>query len=73
MSSIPLTCSQEECKDKGQNLDRLSYEALTLQLQKCEKCENGLFKENLIATRTYQNIATAWAIMHNALTGRSIA
>jgi hypothetical protein len=69
MSSIALTCSQEECKDKCQNLD----EALTLQLQKCEKCENGIFKENLIATRTYQSIATAWAIMHNALTGRSIA
>lgn len=52
MPSSTLTCSQETCKQKRYHLERLSYEALSAQLAKCETCENGLFKTNLVAART---------------------
>jgi len=72
MISGTLSCSLSACHHKRYNLDRLSHEALTLQLGKCERCENGLFKLNLIAAKTHQIIALYWAQMHNALTGKAV-
>lgn len=72
MPSLTLACSQATCKHKRQNLDRLSYEALSVQLEQCEKCENGLFKLNLVAAKTHQIIALYWAQMHNGMTGKVI-
>ena len=73
MSQAPLLCSQTECQHKRQNLASLSYEALSVQLEKCEKCENGPFKENPLAAKTYQVIAMYWAQLHNTFTGKAIA
>ena len=72
MNLAPLPCSQEECKHKRQNLTSLSYEAVSKQLEACEKCENGLFKKNPLAAETYHIIAMYWAQMHNAFVGKSI-
>lgn len=71
MPSSTLTCSQEACINKRHNLTHLTYEALSIELKKCEKCEDGLFKTNLVATKTHQTIALYWAQMHNALTGKT--
>lgn len=72
MPSSTLTCSQEACKDKRQHLKHLSYKDLSIELEKCEKCENGLFKTNFVAAKTYQIIALHWAQMHNVLTCKTI-
>lgn len=71
MLSSTLTCSQETCKSKRKHLERLSYIALSTQLEKCEKCENGLFKTNLVAAKTHQIIALYWAQIHNASTDKT--
>lgn len=72
MPSSTLTCSPEVCKDKRQRLKNLSYKALSVELEKCEKCENGLFKINFVAAKTYQIIALQWAQMHNSLTCKTL-
>lgn len=72
MPSSTLTCSREACKQKRYHLERLSPKALCAQLEKCETCENGLFKTNLIAARTHQIIALYWAQTHNTFTGKGV-
>ncbi len=72
MLSSTLTCSQEVCQSKRQQLAYFSYEALSTQLEKCEKCEDGLFKTNLVAAKTHQVIALYWAQMHNTCTGKTV-
>ena len=72
MTSATLSCSQETCKQKRYHLERLSYKALSTQLEKCETCENGLFKTNLVAARTHQIIALYWAQIHNTFTGKVV-
>ncbi|KFL34657.1 MULTISPECIES: hypothetical protein [unclassified Sulfurospirillum] len=72
MAAVTLTCFQEACKQKRYHLERLSYQALSTQLEKCETCENGLFKTNLVAARTHQVIALYWAQVHNHFTGKAV-
>lgn len=72
MTSQNLSCSATECKHKRDTLSKLSYAELCAQLDKCDQCENELFKTNLIAARTHQVIALYWAQVHNAVVGKSL-
>lgn len=69
MPSVMLKCSEEQCKSHRDDYESLSYEELYKQLERCEKCENGLFKDNEVAAQTYYFISILWAQKHNALVG----
>ena len=67
MPSSILNCSSSECMHKREHLEELTHEALEKQLECCEACEQGVFKDNFIAAQTYEIVATYWAQMHNFL------
>ena len=71
MATSILICTESECQQKRAQLETLSYEALFRQLDKCEHCENGIFKENSVAADTYQAVALYWAQIHNMSVGHS--
>ncbi len=72
MNASTINCSPSECQKKREHLERLSMEALYRQLEQCEQCEIGPFKENRIAADTYQIVALYWAQRHNMSVGSSL-
>lgn len=72
MQTSTTHCSQAECEKKREHLERLSIEALYNQLEQCEQCEIGPFKESSFAADTYQVIALYWAQRHNMSVGSSL-
>ena len=57
MSQKPLNCSEEECKQKRDQLMAMNMNQLSEQIKQCEQCNSGTFKTNDVATKTYQDIS----------------
>ncbi|MFB1008413.1 MAG: hypothetical protein QMB85_04965 [Sulfurospirillum sp.] len=72
MSQKPLNCSEEECKQKRDQLMAMNMNQLSEQIKQCEQCNSGTFKTNDVATKTYQDISLLWAEGHNKETGRKL-
>lgn len=60
MSQKPLNCSEEECKQKRDQLMAMNMNQLSEQIKQCEQCNSGTFKTNDVATKTYQDISLLW-------------
>ncbi len=60
MSQKPLNCSEEECKQKRDQLMAMNMNQLSEQIKQCEQCDSGTFKTNDVATKTYQDISLLW-------------
>lgn len=70
MSQKPLNCSEEECKQKRDQLMAMNMNQLSEQIKQCEQCNSGTFKTNDVATKTHQDISLLWAEGHNKETGK---
>lgn len=70
MSQKPLNYSEEECKQKRDQLMAMNMNQLSEQIKQCEQCNSGTFKTNDVATKTYQDISLLWAEGHNKETGK---
>ena len=70
MSQKPLNCSEEECKQKRDQLMAMNMNQLSEQIKQCEQCNSGTFKTNDVATKTYQDISLLQAEGHNKETGK---
>jgi hypothetical protein len=70
MSQKPLNCSEEECKQKRDQLMAMNMNQLSEQIKQCEQCNSGTFKTNDVATKTYQDISLLRAEGHNKETGK---
>lgn len=70
MNKQHSTCTLQVCEQKRKKFSHLSEKSLCLQMQACEACENGIFKENAIIRTTYHLICNTWAENHNKVVGR---
>ena len=67
--ATPPHCSLPECLHVSQHAKELTYDELTRQLALCKGCEQGVFKENDTAQKTYQLVSLYWAQAYNNVVG----
>lgn len=70
MSKEQLNCGEEACNKKCEQFASMNIDQLCEQINLCEKCNSGLFKQNSTAKNTYQMLSILWAECHNQMIGK---
>lgn len=70
MSQKQLKCGEAVCKKKCKQFTSMSIDQLCKQINLCEECNSGLFKQSPTAGNTYQMLSVLWAEGHNRMAGK---
>lgn len=58
---VALKCTESECKKRLSEVKDMSFEELEKYTTKCGNCGDWIFKEQEVANKTYNEVASKWA------------